>query len=266
MTAIRTTRNGRVGEIVFSRPEKLNALNNEMLEGLRDGLREFTAAEDISCIVLRGEGRSFSVGYDVSRGPGPKVHNVYADWVNLREKIQYWREVWECPKPVIASVHGHCMGGATMLAVCADITLIAEDAVVGWPTIPLGGGLLSPVSQWLIGPKRAKELSFIAGSSMSGTEAATLGWANHAVPAGELAERTATMAAAIARTPLELLVLKKRALNRVMDLQGFSETLMFGAEWDAISHAAPELDPILQQLRSDGLKDTIRWFKEGNQS
>jgi enoyl-CoA hydratase len=263
MSEIELHRNGRVGEIVLSRPEKLNAFNQPMLDGLRAGLEELTQDEGISCIVLRGEGRSFSVGYDVSHGP--KTKNVYADWVNLRGKIQYWRDVWDCPKPVIASVHGHCMGGATMLAVCADITLIAEDAVVGWPTIPLGGGLLSPVSQWLIGPKRSKELSFIAGSTMSGVEAAALGWANHAVPAGALAERTSAMASAIARTPLEMLVLKKRALNRVMDLQGFSEALMFGAEWDAISHAAPELEPTLQQVRTNGLKETIRWFKEGGE-
>lgn len=262
MTFIHVNRTGRVGELVLNRPDKLNALNGELLEEFRDGLRDLNADEGISCIVLRGEGRSFSVGYDVSNGP--KTTNVYADWANLRSKIEYWREVWESPKPIIASVHGHCMGGATMLAVCADITLIAEDAMVGWPTIPLGGGLLSPVSQWLIGPKRAKELSFIAGSTMSGTEAEALGWANHAVPADELADRTASMAAAIARTPLELLVLKKRALNRVMDLQGFSETLMFGAEWDAISHAAPELDPILQQMRTNGLKETIRSFKEAD--
>lgn len=261
MALIKTQRRGKVAELILARPEKLNAFNDEMLELFRRKLRTLGDDPAVSCVVVRGEGRSFSVGYDVA---GEREHKTaYDDWVSLRDKIEYWRDVWALPKPVIASIQGHCMGGATMLAVCADITVVADDAIIGWPTIPLGGGLLSPVSLWLIGPKRAKELSYIAGSRMTGVEAAALGWANRSVPPADLAAETRAMAEAVARTPLDLLTLKKRALNRTMDLQGFSEALMYGAEWDAIAHASPQLQPIVDKLQEVGLKETIEWFHAG---
>jgi enoyl-CoA hydratase len=264
LTYIRTGRDvvdDRIAEVVLDRPEKLNAFSGAMLDELSATLTTLGRDESVSCVLLRGEGRAFSVGYDV--GGGPAHETAYDDWASLNEKIDHWLRVWECPKPVIASVHGYCMGGATMLAACTDITVVADDAVVGWPTIPLGGGLLSPVSMWLIGPKRAKELSYTAGSSMSGTEAAALGWANRAVPADEVLPTAREIAAEVAKTPLELLVLKKRALNRVMDLQGFRETMRMGAEWDAIAHAAAGLDPIREKIGEVGLKGAVAWFRAG---
>jgi len=252
MTYIRTDRDAddpRIAEVVLNRPEKLNALSGAMLDQLSATLTALGHDDSVSCIVLRGEGRSFSVGYDVgSDGPHD---TAYADWESLNEKIDHWIRVWECPKPVIAAIHGHCMGGATMLAVCTDVTVVAHDAVIGWPTIPLGGGLLSPVSMWLIGPKRAKELSYTAGSSMDGVEA------DEVLPAAR------AIAAEIATMPLELLKLKKRALNRVMELQGFREMLRMGAEWDAIAHTSAQLGPIVDKLGEVGLKDTVAWFKAG---
>jgi enoyl-CoA hydratase len=264
MTYIRThrdERDERIAEVVLDRPEKLNALTGVMLDELSATLTALGRDETVSCIVLRGEGRSFSVGYDVTDEGAHET--AYDDWDSLNEKIEHWIRVWECPKPVIAAIHGHCMGGATMLAVCTDITVIARDAVVGWPTIPLGGGLLSPVSMWLIGPKRAKELSYTAGSSMNGDEAAALRWANRAVEPDEVLPLAREIAREIAKMPLQLLALKKRALNRVMDLQGFREMLKMGAEWDAIAHTSSQLGPIADKLGEVGLKETVSWFKAG---
>lgn len=264
MTYVRIDRDAsddRVAEIVLDRPDKLNALNPSMLDELSDAVTTLGRDESVSCVVLRGEGRSFSVGYDVG---GDVAHDsAYDDWASLSEKIDHWVRVWECPIPVVAAVHGHCMGGATMLAVCTDLTVVARDSVIGWPTIPLGGGLLSPVSMWLIGPKKAKELSYTAGSSMNGEEAAALGWANSSVDTEQVLPAARTHAAEIAKMPRELLVLKKRALNRVMELQGFREMLRMGAEWDAIAHTSTQLGPIVDKLGEVGLKKTVAWFQEG---
>jgi len=262
MTGVRTSVEGRVGTIILDRPEKLNALSPEMITGFRTGMREFNEDPEISVIVVRGEGRAFSVGYDVSDyGDYTAELSAYDDWAGLRETIDVWLEVWRGPKPVIAQIHGYCMGGATMLAVCCDLTLVADDAVIGWPVIPLGAGLLSPISAWLIGPKRAKQLAYVVGSRMSGKEAADWGWANSAHPAAELDAVVAGMAADIARTPLELLTLKKRAINRVMDSQGFSESVMMGAEYDAISHTAHSVGKILEDLRTKGFAATRADFR-----
>jgi enoyl-CoA hydratase len=261
MSLVRTEVSGKVAWLILDRPDKLNAFNPALLSEFETALDTLVNDVRVGVIILRGEGRAFSVGYDVA-GDGTDSGRVRAldDWLNLRSKIDTWLKVWRCPKPVIAAVHGYCMGGATMLSVCCDLTVVAEDTVIGWPSVPLGAGLLSPVSAWLIGPKKAKELSYIVGSRMSGREAADWGWANYAVPAGEVGERALVLARRIAKTPGELLQVKKRALNRVMDLQGFSEAVMFGAEFDAIAHDSVSVEEITAEIAERGLKPTIEHF------
>jgi enoyl-CoA hydratase len=268
MSAVTTQVRDRVGWLVFNRPEKLNAFSPELLSQYAAAVDSLNADPDVSVLVIRGAGRAFSVGYDVAKKGSDSAAGGYVDgrvralddWLNLRDKIDLWLKVWRCPKPVIAAVHGYCLGGATMLAVCCDLTVVAADAVIGWPSVPLGAGLIGPVNAWLMGPKKAKEMSYVVGSRMSGLEAAELGWANHAVPADEVVGRADRLARVIARTPTELLQVKKRAINRVMDLQGFSEMVMFGAEFDAIAHDSAAVEAVREEIRGHGLKATIARF------
>lgn len=260
---VRVEREGKIGELVLNRPEKLNALNEPLLEEFSAGLTELGRDDSISCIIIRGEGRAFSVGYDIAMGrEGVEFEeNAYLDWVDLRKRVERWIQVLDTPKPVMTAIHGHCMGGATMLSVCADLTVVANEATMGWPSLPLGSGLLGPVSMWLIGPKRAKELSFVAGSSFSGVEAAQNGWANRAVPEERMLEVARELATDVARTPLSLLRLKKLAFNRVLDIQGFRESVLFGVEWDTISHTAAEATGNANLIEQLGLKGAIAQFR-----
>ena len=257
-------RDGAVAWLTLNRPEKLNAFNADMLSQFDERLNELEGDRTVNCVVLRGTGRAFCVGYDVSKvGNYTEEHEtIYTDWVRLRNKLSAWLRVWEFPKPIIGSVHGFCMGAGTSLAVMTDITFVAEDAVIGWPTMPLGGGMLGPISSWFIGPKKAKEMSFVAGSQMTGTEAVEWGWANQAVPPANLEATVGRFANQVAKTPLDLLVLKKQAINRVFDLQGFSKSVMFGAEFDAISHAAPAVQALSAKVREMGVKDAVAWFRD----
>lgn len=257
-------REGRVAQLVLNRPKKLNAMNDEVLEGFSAAVAELSADPDISVVVISGAGGNFSVGFDVdSAHTGSEAASgldTYPDWESLRRNIQRWLAVWDAPKPFLTAVEGYCMGGATMLSVCADITVVSEDAVIGWPSLPLGGGLLSPTSAWLIGPKKARELSYIAGSRLTGTEAAALGWANHAVPAGSALDRALELARQVSRMPLDLLRLKKLALNRVVEQQGFRESILQGAEWDALAHTAAGTHRMTDKISELGLKAAVTWF------
>lgn len=246
--------------ISMNRPEKLNAFNAELLNGLMDALRSLAHDDSISAVVLTGGDKNFSAGYDI--GAGYAAGSAYEDWRNLQEKVGLWEEVFHYPKPLIAAVEGHCLGGSTMLVACCDLVIVGEDANIGWPSIPLGGGLLSPVSLWHIGMRKAKELSFIAGNGMTGVEAKELGWANKAVPRGTVTEEAIKLATRVAKTPLDLLYLKKQALNRVHERQGFVETLRAGADWDAISHAASSIDDVKGVIREKGFKGAIQHYTE----
>lgn len=255
-----------IGWLKLNRPEKLNALSSVLLAEFDTVFAELSGLDDVRCIVVHGAGRAFSVGYDLApennlfADPNGDRIRSFTDWRFLRSTIDRWLRVWRCEKPVIGAVHGYCMGGATQLAVCCDLTLLAEGTVIGWPMLPIGGGLLAPVSEWLIGPKRAKEMSFIPGNKFTAEEAVAWGWANRVVPGDELLDIVGAMARKIAKVPPEVMMIKKRALNRVMDLQGFAESLYFGAEFDAIAHDSEGCVSLAEQLEELGLKEAIKAY------
>src|SRR4029077_8045769 len=110
---------------------------------------------------------------------------------------------------------------------------------------------------WIVGPHKAKEMSFVVGSTMTGREAFDYGFANHVYTADRLAEETFAVAEKIAKLSPELLELKKLAINRVMDAQGFRETVLYGAEWDAIAHTSAGVTKTRGWLRDEGIKGAI---------
>ena len=251
----------RYAVVTMQRAEKLNAFNSELLNDLFAALTQLKEDDAISSVIVQGAGGNFSAGYDVVTSY--TAPTAFQDWRKLQNAVDLWEQIWRYPKPVIAAIEGHCLGGATMFAACADLVIVAEDSNIGWPSIPLGGGLLSPVSLWHIGMRKAKELSYIAGNGMTGTEAVDLGWANRSAPKGDVEEAAIAMARRIGKTPLDLLYLKKNALNRVFDRQGFVEALRAGAEWDSISHTAESIDQVKEQMRELGFKGAIKHFTEG---
>jgi enoyl-CoA hydratase len=147
--------------------------------------------------------------------------------------------------------------------VFCDVTVVTEDAKVGLPKIPVGGGYITPLWTWLVGPKRAKQMSFTAGSTISGATAAEWGWANYAVPADELWTSVTSLAHDIAKTPASILRMKKYAVNRVVEIQGFRASVGLGAETDALLHASADVHRLSEGIRSHGLKEAIRAFENG---
>ena len=260
MSLVSVTRNDehRYAVVTMQRPEKLNAFNKELLEAVFTELNALKDDDSISSVILQGSNGNFSAGYDVvSSYTAP---TAYQDWRKLQNSIDLWEQIWKYPKPIIAAVEGHCLGGATMLVACCDLVVVAVDANIGWPSIPLGGGLLSTVSLFHVGMRKAKELSYIAGNGMTGVEAARLGWANRTAVPGQVQEDAEAMARRVGKTPLDLLYLKKTALNRVFDRQGFTDALRAGAEWDSISHTAESIDEVKAQMQELGFKGAIKHF------
>lgn len=252
-----------VVEIQLNRPEKLNAFSDDLRRSFVAALDECEANEAWRVIIVRGAGRAFSVGADIGK---PKSENerlgVEEDRLHILDHdIEPFLRVWDSPKPVIAEVHGYCMGIGTILASCADLAYIADDAVLGWPALPIGGGMISPFWAWHVGVRRAKEMSFIIGNQLSGTEAAEYGFVNRAFPADTLHDETMAIARRIARVPSDLLRLKKLANNYVWNQQGFRESVRLGAAWDAIAHVTKGAASGRADIRERGLKEAIAFYK-----
>lgn len=255
----------RIAMITLNRPEKLNAMNQALMGEFSEALDDAGKDDEIRVVIIKGAGRAFCAGYDLVDRPAvrPAVRpDVEADRQSLSHRVDLWLKIWDLPKPVIAQVHGYCLAGACQMITFCDITILAEDARLGTPSIPVGGGLIASTMCWLIGPKLAKELSFNSGAHLSGKEMAAAGF-GRAVPADKLEEVVNTLAKSIARTPLPILRIKKQAINRIMDVQGFRESVHFGAEWDAILHFSQPVEEMSGWIRDKGLRQAIAEYNEG---
>jgi enoyl-CoA hydratase/carnithine racemase len=265
-TVISLERDDGLTWLTLNRPERLNAMNWTMLDEFSDALAYLAEDDSTRVIVVRGAGRAFSAGYDIQRGEAEidGTRDIVDDYDMLVQHIDQFMQIWDHPKPVIACVHGYCLAGATQLCVFCDITVVAEDAVVGLPAIPIGGGYITPLWVPLVGPKRAKQMSFVPGSKISGTTAADWGWANYAVPASQLESSVRTLAKEICRIPAPILRMKKMSINRVADVMGFRSTAFMGAETDALLHYSNSVRSLSDMIRELGLKEAISQFNANN--
>jgi len=259
-----------VAWITFNRPDRLNALNDQMLTELGIAF-DYLAVSDARVVVMRGGGRAFSAGYDVASDSQEVGYAHERSPVEDRDRqlsnIDLFMKIWRHPVPVITSVHGFCMAGATQLCIFSDITIVAEDAVIAAsPAIPIGGGFISPLWATVVGPKRAKLMSFDAGHRINGITAAQWGWATESVPAADLDSHVAQLAMSIARTPISLLKLKKEAVNRVAEIQGLITIARMGAETDALLHLTPEVQAFQESIKALGLKGAIALFNESSKN
>ncbi|MER2111048.1 MAG: enoyl-CoA hydratase-related protein [Solibacillus isronensis] len=257
--AVLVEKKGRIAYVILNRPEKLNALNADLFRDLDYALDDLEHDDSVSVLIIKGSGRAFSVGYDVEKYKSP---SVIEDKNNLEKYTRRWLRIWEYPKPIIAQVHGYALAGGTQLLASCDIVITDEDTQFGFPSLPLGGGFVGIYWGWHIGHQRAKMLDLTAGSRISGREAEQYGIAAKCVNSGELEEETLKIAKGIAKTPLDILKLKKQAHNRIMDLQGFRTGVMFGPEQDAIIHTADGIKLVQQKISELGLKGAIQWFNE----
>lgn len=255
---------GRIGRLTLNRPDRLNAMNDALLAELDLALDELLDTRT-RVVLLRGAGRAFCAGYDIS----PESSEIgYAaargpveDRDRLLSNIELFTRLWRHPQPIIAAIHGHCVGGGAQLASLCDITVVSDEAVImASPSLLIGGGYLSPLWTHLVGPKRAKLLSFDAGHRISGRTAAEWGWASMSVPENEFDDRVEALARSIARTPANVLRMKKEAINRAAELHGLLTYARMGAETDALLRQTDEVRTVQGWIQDMGLKAAIERF------
>jgi enoyl-CoA hydratase len=252
----------RVAIVTLNRPEKLNAITPELQRELLRALERAADDPAVHVAVVRGAGRAFSAGYDVTSGE-MAASGVPADRVQLERIVRAWLEIWDLPLPVIAQVHGLCLAGGTQLAAICDVTFVADDARIGTPQLPLGAGYVASFWAWFVGPKKAKEVFFPTGAIVSAADVVAMGLFNRVVPATELDAQVQAYARTVARTPKDLLGLQKLAINRTQEAQGFRQALLQGAEIDAIAHASPAVRAVNRYIGEHGLKDALAAFQRG---
>jgi enoyl-CoA hydratase len=166
---------------------------------------------------------------------------------------QRFMSMWRTPKPVIAQVHGWCVGGGSDLALCADLIIASEDAQIGTPYSRQWGCYLSGMWLYRLGLTKAKEHA-LTGKPLSGREAADLELINAAVPFEELELAVAEQARQLASIPSSQLAAMKLIVNQAYENMGLFSTQRLGPILDRLMHNTPDALAFVEQATTDGVR------------
>ncbi len=258
--------------ITLNRPEKLNALSLELQQELHDALWEADNDTRVHAVIIRGAGRAFSAGYDLTplgnRRPSADADPYAAVYRGARtfdddawqlERAQRLRmAIFDMHKPVVAQVHGYCLAGGTDIAFLCDIVIAAEDATIGFPPARAMGSLPNQMWVYHCGPQWAKRL-FLTGDTITGAEAARIGLVLKAVPANLLQQEVEGLVDRMAMIDTDLLSANKRIVNLALELMGARTMQRLGAENDARAHLAPAVREFGRIAAEQGLKAALHW-------
>ncbi len=253
---------GPLALLSLNRPEKLNAINQKMVAELNRALDLAEADVSVRAIVLDGQGRAFSAGFDLDlAGDGTDEIDVGALRKELEDDFNIIMRFWESPKTTIAAVHGYCLGSAMEMAVACDITVAAEGCRFGAPEVRFGSGIVALLLPWFIGPKRAKELLLTGDDDVSAEQAREYGLVNRVVPIDKLLSEARDIATQIASNDDLAVRTTKQAINRSYDIAGMREALFQALELDIVIEATETDDSreFNRILRDEGTRAAIAW-------
>lgn len=251
----------KIFRITLNRPEKINALSPQLLSELDQATEAFDDAREASVLIIRGAGRGFCAGYDLSSDYGNagsgRRYSVSQDFIDCLRVTKRWQRLWSITKPIIAQVHGFCLAGANELVGHCDIVFASEDATFGHPA-GRQLGVLPTMALWpvLMGPRKAKEY-FFTGDSMTAQEALDWHLVNRIYPREKLEAETLAYARRVALVSPELLVLHKAAVNRYLEGTGFRAAQQSGGDIDVIFHNTEAVKAWVKNQRKLGLKGAL---------
>ena len=215
-TCLQFDLDGAIGTITLNRPEKRNALSLELLEELSALLTTIGENKDVKVVIIKGEGKVFCAGHDISQLKGHDMayfQAIFDACVTVMEKMQ------RLPQPVIAQVHGVATAAGCQLVAACDLAVAEEGTRFGTPGVKIGLFCTTPGVPLVraIGRKRALEM-LLTGRMIAAEEAAQCGLINKVVPAGELAKETRALAETIAEASSFTVSMGKEAFYTQVNL------------------------------------------------
>jgi enoyl-CoA hydratase len=257
-----------IATVTLNRPERLNTIVPPMPQEIEAAVQRAVEDERVKVIVLRGAGRSFCAGFDFGGGfhhwdesfttdgewdPGKDF--VFATSQALGP-VPKFMSLWRSPKPVIAQVHGWCVGGGSDMALCADLVIASEDARIGTSYSRMWGCYLTGMWLYRLGLTKAKELA-LTGKPLSGLEAVEAGLINGAVPFARLEAEVRERAEQLAAIPLSQLSAMKLIVNQAYDNMGLASTQALGPILDGLMRNTPEAKAFIEQAEREGVQSVV---------
>jgi enoyl-CoA hydratase len=257
-----------VATISLNRPEHLNTIVPPMPDEIEAAVSEAVRDPAVKVIVIRGIGRAFCAGFDFGGGfhhwdegmttdgrwdPGKDFVVTTAPAV---APVPKFMSMWRSPKPVIAQVHGWCVGGGSDMALCADLVIASEDAQIGTPYSRMWGCYLTGMWIYRLGLTKAKEHA-LTGRPLSGREAAEVGLINRAVPFADLEAAVTEEARLLASLPASQLAAMKLIVNQAYENMGLASTQTLGPILDGLMRNTPDAAQFIETAAADGVRAAV---------
>ena len=255
---------GPLAWITLNRPEKLNAITQQMAAEILLATDKAQCDDEVRIILLKGAGRSFSAGFDLEldeQADRTEEEELQALKSELHSDFDLIMRFWHSPKPTIAAVHTYCLGGAMELAIACDITIAATGCRFGEPEVKFGSGAVAMILPYICGPKRAKEILLTGNDRISSEQAEAWGLVNRVVKPENLEKRAREIALEIARNDQHAVRITKQAINKTYEFGKMRNALKHALELDIAieSTETEESRQFNEILRREGAKAAIDW-------
>jgi len=260
-----------IAYVTLNRPEKVNAIDEQMRLELRDALGDAGWDDPaIRIIVIKGAGRGFSAGWDLGIGTtrqdefDRRFGAAGRYWNAKHIHLLLWEVIWENPKPVITQVHGFCVAAGMAFASQSDLCICSEDALFGYPMVRTGGPFITVLNPMVIGMKKAKELMY-TGNLMDAQEAYRVGLVTKVVPRDKLDEEVNKLVNTISKVAGVVVEYSKKAINNVYELMNIRKAHEWGDEYEILPmlSLAEESNLETQEYNrinnEQGLKAALDW-------
>ena len=271
MAKVLYEKNRRIGRITLNRPEVMNAIDDDLPRELAAAVAEADADRDVHVMVLSGAGKAFCAGYDLAHyaeGDGPNQAVQEMPWDPMQDfqfmwaNTQSFMSLFRAMKPVICKVHGFAVAGGADIALCADLTIMGDDAQIGYMSARVWGCPTTAMWVHRLGPEKAKRMMF-TGDKVTGREAAEMGLVLKSVPDAQLDAEVEAIAARMATVPINQLVIQKMVINSAIESQ-INQTQRLATIFDGITRHSPEGLNFKARVEQVGWKQAVRERDEGN--
>ena len=268
---VRYETNGRKATVTLDRPERYNAIDDDMPGELRAAVERADEDDDIHVIVLTGAGEAFCSGYDLkhyAEEPRPTMGSQEMPWDPMQDyrmmksNTEDFMSLWRSYTPVICKVNGPAVAGGSDIALCADLVIMDEDARIGYPPARVWGCPTTMMWVYRLGPAGAKRMLF-TGDLVEGHEAADMGLVWEAVPADDLDDRVDELAHRIAGIPRNQLMMQKLAINQAYENMGRETTQMFATIFDGMTRHTPEGVAFKERCEEVGFQQAVAERDQG---
>jgi enoyl-CoA hydratase len=266
---------GSVAIVMLNRPEKMNTLTEDVVQGVADAIDRATASRPVRAIVLRGAGRVLPGGYALHPGGGAEIEDGWANpydapgpeprdgaWDPIRDlqfmghNVKRFMKIWECPKPVLGQIHGWAVGGATDLVLCCDLLYMAEDAFIGYAPSRIFGTPTTMMWVYRLGLEHAKQF-LLSGDAIDAETAHRIGLVSQVCPADEIEARIEADARRFEHIPANQLALNKLLINQAFENMGLRTTQLLGTLFDGVARHTEEAYQWAESIGAKGFREVI---------